>query len=121
MSIINFTNHPSDMWDDEQRDAALAYGEIIDVQFPDIEATLDEYKIERLAEEYVDKIVEMHPSAVICQGEFTFVYAVVNLLRVHGIHVFAACSKRQATQTLLPDGSTKKAAIFKFVRFREYK
>jgi hypothetical protein len=120
MSIINLTNHPSAAWGEEQKTAAQRYGEIIDLHFPDIGATLDETDIQRLAYDYVRKVTELHPQAVICQGEFTFVYAVVTELRKKGIRVLSACSERKAVEKFMPDGSVQKTAVFKFVRFREY-
>ena len=120
MSFINLTNHPSINWDEKQIVAAETYGKIIDMQFPAIEAEADEESIQKLAIETVNKVLDMKPTAVLCQGEFTLVYAVVNLLKEHDIPVMAACSKRETIEEHTPDGTVKKA-LFKFVRFREYK
>ena len=35
--FINFTNHPSAQWSAEQKAAAQAYGEVIDLAFPAID------------------------------------------------------------------------------------
>ena len=62
----------------------------------------------------------MKPDAVLCQGEFTFVYRVVLRLEGAGIPVFAACSFRKSQETTSPDGSTLKQSVFVFTRFRRY-
>ena len=63
---------------------------------------------------------EVNPDAVLCQGEFTFVYRVVLRLEREGIPVFAACSFRKSQETISPDGSTLKQSVFVFTRFRRY-
>lgn len=40
--FINFTNHPSAQWSAEQKAAAQAYGEVIDLAFPAIDPAADE-------------------------------------------------------------------------------
>jgi hypothetical protein len=120
MSIINFTNHPSDLWGEKQKSEALKYGEIIDIPFPKIDAGLDEEEIKNMAFEYLKKIYVLKPKAVICQGEFTLVYAVVTALREKGVKVLSACSERKVKETIMDDGTVQKTAIFDFVKFREY-
>lgn len=118
--FINFSNHPSELWTDEQRDAAYAYGEIVDLKFPAVEANASERDILKLAENYCEKIIAMHPSAVMCQGEFTFSFAVIQKMLKRGICCVAACSERVTTETY-ENGKTVKQAAFTFVRFREYR
>ena len=113
--FVNFTNHPSRMWDERQREAAERYGTITDIPFPGVEASGDEAYIAGLAEEYLDKILRFHPAAVLCQGEFTLAYRVITGLKEKGIPVLAACS----TRNVRTEGN-RKEAIFVFERFREY-
>jgi len=40
--FFNFTNHPSSKWGDEQIAAAKEFGEIIDVQFPNIKPEISD-------------------------------------------------------------------------------
>ena len=69
--IVNFTNHPSHMWENIQKRAALNYGEsILDLPFPQVDPMADEIDLQNLAEEKTSEILSLHPTAVLCQGEF---------------------------------------------------
>ncbi len=114
-SFINFTNHPKEKWDDTQRSAAEGYGEIIDLPFPPVRPEADEEDIRQLAAEYADQIKKLNPEAVLCQGEFTLCFAVVEELRKSRIPVMAACSERIVKET-----ADSKVSVFHFVRFRQY-
>lgn len=118
--FINFTNHPSAQWSAEQKAAAQAYGEVIDLAFPAIDPAADEATLDSLASAYAARILHMNPDAVLCQGELTFVYRVVLRLERAGIPVFSACSFRKSQETISPDGSTLKQSVFVFTRFRRY-
>lgn len=50
--FINFTNHPSAQWSAEQKAAAQAYGEVIDLAFPAIDPAADEAALDSLASAY---------------------------------------------------------------------
>lgn len=113
--FINFTNHPSDKWDSDQRQCAMKYGEIVDLPFPEVKAEADEDVLNEMAVSYVRKILELQPAAVLCQGEFCLVFQVVTMLKAHGITVLAACSERKVEEY-----GNKKEVTFKFVRFRKY-
>ena len=118
--LVNFTNHPSGFWEKAQREEALKYGEIVDVPFPHVNEFADTQEISRLSQKYIEKIVEMKPAAVVCQGEFCLSYQVIKQLKERNIKVMAACSKREAFETKIEDGSIVKTAVFRFVQFREY-
>ena len=118
--FINFTNHPSAQWSAEQKAAAQAYGEVIDLAFPAIDPAADEAALDLLASAYATRILHMNPDAVLCQGECTFVYRVVQRLEAAGIPTLAACSRRKSQETTYPDGSTLKRSIFAFAGFRRY-
>ena len=116
MSVfVNFSNHPSSFWTEEQLAASRQYGDVLDLPFPAVPAEADEAEISALAEEYANKILAMNPSAVMCQGEFTLCFCVVRLLKEKNIPVLAACSERK---TVEKDG--KKLSEFTFVRYRMY-
>jgi len=78
--FINFSNHPSANWSKEQINEALKYGEIIDIPFPEVDPKLDTEEISQLACEYTKKILEYKPVAVLCQGEMTLSFKVVEKL-----------------------------------------
>ena len=118
--FINFTNHPSAQWSAEQKAAAQAYGEVIDLAFPAIDPAADEAALDSLASAYAARILHMKPDAVLCQGEFTFVYRDACSFQPQDNPVFAACSFRKSQETTSPDGSTLKQSVFVFTRFRRY-
>ena len=119
--FINHTNHASAKWPAAQKEAARTWGEIEDLPFPDIGADWDEERVAQLAEENAAKILAKKPRAVLCQGEFTYVYHLVNLLRAAGVTVLAAASRREAVEEQSQDGSVRKISRFVFTRFREYR
>jgi len=108
-SFVNFSNHPSARWSESQLAEAMHYGEVRDIQFPAVAPSLDEREIICLAEQWANKILQMNPVAVMCQGEFSLCFAVTQLLQTKGIPVFCACSQRAESK-----------AEFAFVRFRKY-
>lgn len=113
--FINFSNHPSAEWEESQRKAEEKYGEIVDMEFPSVDPLRDENYIVEMADFYLEKILELDPEAVLCQGEFCLVYRLVSLLKANRITVLAACSRRMVE---MKDG--KKVASFQFSRFRPY-
>lgn len=120
MSIfINHSNHPSANWSQEQKEAALAHGDIVDMPFPELHADYTEQQISEAVQKSLDKILALAPAAVLCQGEFTYTYSLVRLLKERGIKVLAACSERRAHEKW-EDGVSCKVSYFKFVQFREY-
>lgn len=113
--FVNFSNHRTKNWDENQISAAEKYGRIVDVDFPMVNPESTEQEIRELGQRCCDQILSYRPNAVMCQGEFTLAYYVVQHLKESGIPVLAACSERCVEE----DGGMK-ASIFKFVRFREY-
>lgn len=114
-TFVNFTNHPSTQWDNNQKKAAEKYGRIFDVSFPEVDPWEGEEYIEELAERCLAEILELGPGAVLCQGEFCLVYRLVSRLKEKGISVLAACSRR-----MVEEKNGKKEVCFQFCRFREY-
>lgn len=118
-SFINLSNHPSTNWNEEQRKAALEFGEIKDLPFPNIDENLDEEGIEALTDKYLEMIKELsgnEPCTVHIMGEMTFTYALVNKLKAEGYTCVASTSWRDVE--IMPDGS--KQVRFHFCRFRKY-
>ena len=118
--FINFTNHPSAQWSAEQKAAAQVYGKVIDLAFPAIDPAADETALDSLAAVYAAHILHLNPDAVLCQGECTFAYRMVQRLETAGVPVLATCSCRQGQETVCPDGSTLKHSVFVFAGFRRY-
>ena len=120
MKFLNFTNHPSSGWLKEQYAAALEYGEIIDIQFPNIAPSLTSAMISDLADEAVNTITTFGKDIIVhIMGEMTFTYAVVSRLKALGITCVASTTIRDPEKVIItPDG--KKISEFKFVQFREY-
>lgn len=119
--FVNCSNHPSAFWSEDQRKEAEKWGKIVDLPFPKVPAEADEEQVRLLAEDVSAKILALHPCAVLCQGEFTLTYAIVSSLMSKGIRVVSACSERDVKEEKMPDGSERKTAWFRFVRFRAYK
>lgn len=118
--FINFSNHPSSKWSKEQIDAALKYGALVDVEFPKVNPAATEEDIKVLGDECVKKILSLSPNIVMCQGEFTLTYYVVDRLKENGVQCVSACSERVAEEHKAEDGTLIKSSIFKFVSFRSY-
>ena len=119
IKFINFSNHPSSSWSEEQLAAAREFGEIQDLPFPNIDENLDEACIDSLTDDYLEKIKEMsggEPCIVHIMGEMTFTYSLVNKLKAEGYTCLASTTKRDVV--VLPDGS--KQVRFHFCRFRKY-
>ena len=92
--FINFSNHPSKLWAEDERNAALQYGTIEDLAFPQVPADMSSEGVCKLAEEYAEKILAKKPDCVMCQGEFCLSSHVIARLKEAGVRVAAACSER---------------------------
>lgn len=118
--FINLSNHPSKKWDVKQIEEAALYGEIIDIPFPSISAEADEEAIKKTAQAYCEKISKYDHPVVMVQGEFTFTFCLVTLLKEKSIMAVAGCSERKTKERINEDGTQVKQTVFEFVRFREY-
>lgn len=128
-NFVNFSNHSSSSWSKEQTAAALEIpknegggeGKIVDLQFPTIDPHATNDDLRALAAEYIDKVAELEPAAVMIQGEFTFTWTFIKMLyAITAVPCYAACSERKVTETVNPDGTTEKKSRFEFVQFRKY-
>ena len=84
----------------EQKKAALNYGEIIDIPFPSVDSNGDESYIKETGNKMIERIMSYHPKAVLCQGEFTLAYYIISALMRNEIIVLAACSNRNDCRSL---------------------
>jgi hypothetical protein len=115
--LLNLSNHPSSSWPEKQtQEAEKEYGPIQDMPFPHIDPKSDDQQIRELAQIYLDQIITLKPAAVHLMGELTFTFALVELLKSHGIPCLASTTTRNTED--LPEG--KKITHFQFVRFRNY-
>ena len=119
--LINLTNHPSSRWSEKQKSVAESvYGEIVDMPFPVIDEAGDEKYIATLADEYLNKIVNLSDTqsvVVHLMGEQTFSYALIKRLRERGITCVASTTKRIVKEEV---PGKKSEVIFQFERFRAY-
>jgi hypothetical protein len=128
--FINLSNHPSEKWSDKQLEEAKKYGDVVDMQFPQISTELTSADIDALVFEYYLKIKELIPVdffkrevkksfVVMVQGEFIFTYRLVSLLKNEEIMAVAARTER-VVKEIVEDGIPKKVSEFNFAGFMEY-
>jgi hypothetical protein len=118
--FINLSNHPSTMWSNEQKKAAICFGNICDIPFTDIDPQADEEQIIALADTYLQDI-----KAIACNkkttlhimGEMTFTFYIVQQCLSSGIVCVASTTERMVNE----NNNGNKEVQFNFVQFREYK
>ena len=112
--LLNLSNHPSASWSEAQ--LAAAGGEVVDMLFPQVAPDGGEEYIEGLANEYLNKILDMgNITTVHVMGEMNFTYSLVTKLKAHDICCVASTTKREAVEE-----NGVKISRFNFVRFRQY-
>ena len=110
--LVNLSNHPSSAWTEDQKGGFV----VIDLPFPQVDPDGDADYIEKLTDEYLQKILEVgRDSSVHIMGEFNFCYCLINKLKARGIRCLASCTKRDTVEE-----TGVKISKFKFVQFREY-
>jgi len=118
--LINLSNHPLTEWDERQKnEAASLYGEVIDIPFPAVPTQADPIEIDRMTDEYLQKIqniAQNNDVVVHIMGEFTFCYALIQKLQKHNIKCVASTTERNVR--FLPTG--ERTVDFNFIQFREY-
>lgn len=123
--FINLSNHPSSKWDESQYNAAIEYGDIVDLPFPIVPADADEAEVDNLARNTVDDVSRLCSGqenvVIMAQGEFTLTYSLITKLKSCGYRVVSACTERDVTERVDETGNKIKESRFKFVRFREYR
>ncbi len=88
--FVNHTNQISAQWSAEKLKAASEYGEIVDLPCPKISPSSDEIEIQNLAKKKFFEIMNLSPEAVFCQCEFSYLYALVTLLKKQDVTVLTA-------------------------------
>lgn len=119
--FINLSNHPSAEWEQRQIKAAKTYGEITDIPFPRVDPSDTEEEVAKKAAFMAEKIIALHPDAVMCQGEYALTYGIVSRLKEAGILTLCACTERKTEEMADAVGRRTKESIFSFVQFRAYK
>ncbi|GJQ64184.1 MAG: hypothetical protein SCALA702_32370 [Melioribacteraceae bacterium] len=121
--LINLTNHTTDTWTETQlEEANKCFGEIINLAFPAINPQNSLEEIKELAKKYLFIILEIKKNnpgvslSVLLSGEYTFVFNLVEMLKVKHIKVYSATSERISRDM----GDNKKEIVFRFVKFRPY-
>ena len=117
--FINLSNHPSSTWQPAQLEAARQYGEIIDIDFPTVDALCEPERVDHLANQYAQDIINRGAPTCITahvMGEMTLTFRIVELLKAQGIRCVASTTERIVTD--LTDN--RKETQFTFVQFREY-
>ena len=116
--FINFSNHPSEGWGEEQMTKAKRYGRVVDLPFPQVDPLMPSEQVQSLSEECVNAILDMGDPATMTvhvMGEMTLVFHVVTSLLKQGVHCVASTTERIATET-----DFTKLSEFRFVTFRDY-
>lgn len=102
--FINFSNHPSAGWSAEQTAAAIEFGDIVDLPFPNVPAGADTAAVSELADEYCAKILPLRADVVLVQGEMSLLFAVAGRLQDRAAQAGAESARmrrRQALQALI--------------------
>lgn len=122
--FINISNHSSSKWSEQQLAAAKKLGgEIADFALPNIPPTASQAEVRRMAKAIAADAIGSVPlgesATAMVAGPLGFCRAAVKVLENAGIPCVEACSERSTSETVLPDGSTRKVTNFHFVQFRE--
>lgn len=122
--LINYTNHPSAKWSDDQKNAALTeWSEIIDVPFPQTEPEWNEAEVAACFDAFLADVEgkllplgkTMADAEFLIMGEFRYTYYAVRKLKETGHRVFAHAGKREVEVV-----DNKSIYTFRFGRFVEY-
>lgn len=117
--LINFSNHPSGKWSDEQKNSAIClFGSILDYPFPEIDPEASSSAVQELASHYFLKIREMFHGdiAVHVMGESTFCFHFVTLCKTNGIDAYSSTTRRIVSI----DNQGVKTSQFCFFKFRKF-
>lgn len=118
--LINCTNHPYEIWNVKQREAAKEYDHVVDLPFPAIEPDDSSDRLRELVEAFAGQIEMMHPDAVLVAGEYLFTFMLVDRLLMKGTYVVCSRSRRITKEIKKEDGTNEKTAIFDFEGFYPY-
>jgi CRISPR-associated Csx2 family protein len=116
--LLNFSNHKYETWGEQQKQTAIKlFGNVVDLEFPNIPPEYTEEQVAKLACEYKEKIKRDYKGcvAVHIMGEFNFTFHFINLMKKE-IDCYASTTERRVE--ILSDNSRK--LYFDFVQFRKY-
>lgn len=122
--FANVSNHNSENWGEAQKKAAIDIVDgmdgvsIVDFAFPAVSPTATTEDVNEMATAIAEDVIESECSAALVAGPFGLCLGIATRLAAAGIKVFDACSERNTSEVVLPDGSTKKVVTFSFVQFR---
>ena len=117
--FLNVSNHPFVKWSEEQKKAAVEYGDLDEIAFPMVSPEIGEDRLASVVDECLKEIggkISGKEATVHIMGEMTLTYALVQRLLASGVRCVASTTRRDVRE--LPDG--RKESTFHFVRFREY-
>lgn len=128
--FINLSYHRSSKWGADQLSAAQQLGIVIDLPFPSVEPSSSKRDITDLANKLYSQIMDIRLSQegivrnpevyVYLMGEISLVFCLGSYLLDRGYKVVCSTTERFSVETQLPDGTTKKENVFRFVQFREF-
>ena len=86
--FLNISNHPSSAWNAKQLEAARQYGEIVDLHFPNVSPSATKEEVQALAKAVLLQALNLKPACVMCAGEYTLTYALVNGFKENNIRTW---------------------------------
>ncbi len=113
-------NYPSSMWDETAAREAEAYGRVMDLSVKMIDGETFEERFAK-AREYLARIDEIRPSAILLDGSFWTFYLMADAILRKGYTVLVKCSSRIAKERTGEDGTIVKNYEYRFVRYRQIK
>lgn len=114
--LLNLSNHPAATWTSKQIETAKQqYSEIVDMPFPNVSPMLSSEDLDKLVDEYEDKLMASNIKHVHIAGELNFVFRMVTRLKAKGVICITSTTERIAVVK-----DEKKTSTFRFVQFREY-
>lgn len=122
--FINYSNHPTSKWSEEQLNAAKEMADrIVDEQFPQIDPKATEFDVIELAKGEINRLFQTYSGynelIIHIAGEMTFTaYFVSQINKWWAANAICITSTTKRDVVENEDGS--KTVKFKFVRFRQY-
>ncbi len=119
MNLVNLTNHPYNLWEEEQKhEAKLLYNEVLDYPFPNVEPSFTEEQISFLAENTYNNVINKFGKNITIHlmGEFTLCFSLLKKFQKENISCVASCTERD----VVLNNSGEKVVRFKFKKFRRY-
>jgi len=131
VKIVNLSNHPSVKWEEKQVNAVKEYATLItalqttsqikeivltDLPHPQIPSSEDENFVDKLAEEYIQKLQEMSANVVFLAGELSFVSSILRwaFTRKPNVHIITSTTER-----IVEEKDGVKISKFQFGRIRK--